>query len=376
MNPRGVVENYAVPRQAQLAEHWLRRETLGRQTVSSMKMRAASRRLLLTFAVASTVACRGNGPTAPTAPADQFDQLWATFDREYSYFVLKGIDWNALRAEYRPRAVAAATQDEFVAVIREMLGELRDIHVQLIAPSGATLPTYVPTTVRNFDQPLWQQVVTAGGWVQVKLNLGYATLRGIPYVAIGSWNTSQFSATDLDQVLERFRTARALIVDVRANPGGNDQLALAFAARFAARTAVTEYIQFRSGAAHTDFGAEVVRTVSPGGPWQFTNPVLVLSGRGVYSSNESFIAAMREQSHITIVGDTTGGGTANPGTHDLGLGWKYTVSRWIARTADRQPIEGRGIPPNVHVAWDAAIRAQGRDPVIEAALTMLGAPPP
>ncbi len=328
--------------------------------------------------MAAICACGGGStaPTAPTAPADQFDQLWATFDREYSYFALKGVDWNALRAQYRPRAAAATTQDALVAVIREMLGELRDIHVRLVSPSGATLSTYTPPTARNFDQPLWLQVVTAGGWVQVRLNLGYATLRGIPYIAIGSWNSSEFSADDLDQVLERFRAAPALIVDVRPNGGGDDPLALRLAARFAARSVITEYFQFRNGPAHTDFGAEVVRSVSPGGPWQFTKPVIVLSGRGVFSSNESFIAAMREQSHITIVGDTTGGGTANPGTYDLGLGWKYTVSRWMARTADRQPIEGRGIPPNVYVAWDPAVRAQGRDPVIEAALTMLGAPPP
>ncbi len=338
-------------------------------------MGAAIRRLLAVFALVAISGC-SDGPTAPTAPADQFDQLWATFDREYSYFVLKGVDWNALRAQYRPRAAAAATQDALVAVIREMLGQLRDVHVRLISPSGTTLPTYTPTALQNFDQPLWLQVVTAGGWTQARLNLGYATLRGIPYIAIGSWNPSQFSADDLDQVLERIRSAPAIIVDVRPNGGGDDQLALRFAARFASRSAVTEYIQFRNGPAHSDFGTEVVRTVSPGGAWQFTKPVIVLSGRGVYSSNESFIAAMREQAHITIVGDTTGGGTANPGTHDLGLGWKYTVSRWIARTADRVPIEGRGIPPNVYVAWDPAVRAMGRDPVIEAALTMLGAPPP
>lgn len=329
----------------------------------------------LTLATAAVVTACTGAPTAPTALPDQFEQLWATVDREYSYFALKGIDWNAAHARYAPLASAAPTQDSLVGVVRTMLGELRDVHVNLISPSGSTVPTFVPTAERNFDSALWLTVMRAAGMIQVKPNLGYATLRGIPYIVIGTWNSGMLNVADLDAVLERFRNAPALIVDVRANGGGDDQLALAFAGRFTTRDVVAEYVRFRSGSRHTDFGPEIVRTLHPRGPWTFTNPVLVLSGRGVYSSNESFIAAMQELSHVTIVGDTTGGGTGNPGTFELGGGWKYTVSRWIALTADRQPIEGRGIPPNVHVAWDAAIRAQGRDPVIEAALTMLGAPP-
>src|ERR1044071_3681418 len=90
-------------------------------------------------------ACGSKSPTAPTPAADfasQFDSLWSTFDREYSYFDHKHIDWNAMRSAYRPRAVAAADQAAFIAVITEMLAQLRDIHVVIRDPSGATIPTY------------------------------------------------------------------------------------------------------------------------------------------------------------------------------------------------------------------------------------------
>ena len=77
----------------------------------------SSRRSLVAAALVMAVACRGNSvaPTA-TAPTDvvaQFDQLWATFDRNYSYFDYKRIDWNALRAEFAPR-VAGATDRKSV----------------------------------------------------------------------------------------------------------------------------------------------------------------------------------------------------------------------------------------------------------------------
>jgi Peptidase family S41 len=64
--------------------------------------------------------------------------------------------------------------------------------------------------------------------------------------------------------------------------------------------------------------------------------VLLLIGRFCASSNESFIAAMQQLPQVTLVGDTTGGATANPQTFMPGGGWSYTVSRWIEYTASGQ----------------------------------------
>ena len=89
-------------------------------------MRETLALLMFLLSAPSWTACGAtDSPTAPSAPASdfaaQFDSLWTTFDREYSYFVHKQIDWPALRSIYRPRAVAATDQRAFVAVIREML---------------------------------------------------------------------------------------------------------------------------------------------------------------------------------------------------------------------------------------------------------------
>jgi C-terminal processing protease CtpA/Prc len=143
--------------------------------------------------------------------------------------------------------------------------------------------------------------------------------------------------------------------------------------RFAAASTITGYVRFRDGPRHDDLGPETTRRVEPRGAFRYSGPVVVLSGRGVFSSNESFISAMRALPNVTILGDTTGGGSGNPAEHSLGDGWRYTVSRWIEWTADRRVIEWQGIPPDVYVPWDPAAVAAGRDPVLEAALTRLGA---
>jgi C-terminal processing protease CtpA/Prc len=93
--------------------------------------------------------------------------------------------------------------------------------------------------------------------------------------------------------------------------------------------------------------------------------VLLLVGRGCFSSNEEFIAAMAQIPNVTIAGDTTGGGSGNPATFDLGGGWQYSVPRWIEYTASLQVIEWKGIAPNVVVPAFATDFDGGVDPVLD-----------
>jgi carboxyl-terminal processing protease len=338
--------------------------------------------VLLSVSAFTWSACGSSGspgsPTAPSVPpadfAAQFDSLWSTFDREYSYFEHKRIDWNALRTEFRPRAVTATDQLEFIGVIREMLGRLHDSHVVLRDPGGAAVATYQPQFFVNWDQSVWQQYLGRANWTQGQSNWGYGVLDGVPYIAIGGWSATSIRAGDFDFAFERFRSAPMLILDVRMNGGGNDSLAFEIAGRFARTPVVFGYVRFRSGPSHADFGPAQQRVLNPRGAWQFTGTVLLLIGRRCASSNESFIAAMGQLPNVTLVGDRTAGSTGNPGTFPLANGWTYTVSRWIEYTADNQVIEDVGISPDVFVPAGAADFMQGRDPVLDWALNRFRSP--
>lgn len=325
----------------------------------------------LLFVALLPAGCGSKSPTAPTPAADfssQFDSLWTTFDREYSYFDHKRIDWNAMRSTYRPRALAAADQTAFIAIIREMLGQLHDIHVVLRDPSGATIPTYEPDRVVNWNRSVWQQYIARANWASWSSDSGFGVLDGVPYVTLGGWNTNSIRIADFDAALERFRTAPAIVIDVRMNGGGTDSIAFEVAGRFASASLVTGYVKTRSGPAHSDFSAPVTRTLNPRGAWQFGGKVIVLIGKLCASSNESFIYAMGRLPNVTLAGDRTIGASANPGSFNLANGWTYTVSRWIEYTADNDVIEDNGIAPDEFVPVSAGDFAQGRDPVIDFAL--------
>ena len=79
---------------------------------------------------------------APTEMSRQrrlqiFDYVGRRFRDKYYDASLNGVDWNAVRARYRPLAAAASVDTAFHDVLRTMVGELRDAHTRVLSPRQA-----------------------------------------------------------------------------------------------------------------------------------------------------------------------------------------------------------------------------------------------
>ena len=113
-----------------------------------------ARCVLLAACLAGVAACRVPQPPSLAASYEaQFDALWSQYDQVYPAFRYKNVtpsDWNDMRTRYRPQASAARTDDEFIAVMLDMLKPLRDVHAWFVDPKGTIVPTYVPTALENF----------------------------------------------------------------------------------------------------------------------------------------------------------------------------------------------------------------------------------
>lgn len=341
----------------------------------------AVRTLPLLVLAAALAACGGDTAAPIAEPmATSFDRMWTTVDREYSYFPYKGIDWGAVRAEFRPRAERSASTAELVSVVQEALGTLRDVHVWVLTPDGRTLPTWRPTHRGNWSASFPARYRERGSWSAESPVLAHGAGAGeVPHIAIASFANGQFDVSAFDRVLERYRDAPALILDVRMNGGGNDALALQVAGRFTTARRTTGWVQFRSGMRHDAFTAMAERSVSPRGPWQYMRPVVLLTGRQTWSSAEGFVSAMREMPNVVVIGDTTGGGSGNPSVYPLREGYGFSVSRWIEYTADRVPIEWRGIAPDVAVPFTEGALLAGEDETLafaRGAAARIGVLPP
>jgi carboxyl-terminal processing protease len=71
---------------------------------------------------------------------ETFDAAWTTIRDSHFDRTMNGLDWDAVRAELRPRAAAAKSTGELRGVIRDMLHRLGLSHFALI-PSSADTPS-------------------------------------------------------------------------------------------------------------------------------------------------------------------------------------------------------------------------------------------
>ena len=66
-----------------------------------------------------------------------FDEVWEQVRLRYFDPEMQGVDWQEMRRELRPRAADARGEAELYALLRRMLGHLRDPHTRVYAPGEA-----------------------------------------------------------------------------------------------------------------------------------------------------------------------------------------------------------------------------------------------
>lgn len=66
-----------------------------------------------------------------------FMEVWNTIDQNYLYPDFRGLDWQAVRAEFEPRVAAVESDGELYALLSEMVRRLNDEHSRFLAPSAA-----------------------------------------------------------------------------------------------------------------------------------------------------------------------------------------------------------------------------------------------
>ncbi len=78
-------------------------------------------------------------PTSTTAPGashqEVFEAVWQTVKDYYVYPDFNGLDWDAVHEDYGVRVRAATGDEEFYAVIKEMIDALKDDHSQFLTPT-------------------------------------------------------------------------------------------------------------------------------------------------------------------------------------------------------------------------------------------------
>jgi hypothetical protein len=295
----------------------------------------------------------------PTEPRDEraraaaFEALRWHLDRTYPHFGVRGMP-----------GPANAKREDFVDAVQRMLAPLRDVHISVETPEGRDF-----IVIPNPHAPNWNDAAIRKRLTATILDTP-AHLVGrmgeIGYARIGTFQQAH-GFERVEDALDRLQKARALILDVRPNGGGDERLAWRIASRFTNRTLVYGKAQMRDPTLPGRKGFKTPWERKFKGKRRDDRRVVVLQGPYCVSSAEWFVLMMRAAGKTTV-GLPTRGSTGNPKPFRLFPDVAVNIPTWRGLTVDDEPIENVGIPPKIRVEgahWES-------DPTLEKALEILG----
>ncbi len=161
-----------------------------------------------------------------------------------------------------------------------------------------------------------------------------------------------------------------IIIDVRSNGGGNSDNADIIISRFNDQERLFLSERRRIGD-RDEFGPWISATTKVHKGTRFTKPVIVLTNRRCFSTTEWFIAGMRTMPHVTIMGDTTGGGSGNPLFKELSNGWKMRTSNTQKDLPEGGDYQFIGLFPDVPLWINETDSLLGNDTILQSAFEQI-----
>lgn len=225
-------------------------------------------------------------------------------------------------------------------------------------PAGSEVTLHVSRDGRELDVPITRQLI------ELKVVETRMLEAGIGYIRL-----SIFTDDSVDRFREGIQSllsqgARAVVLDLRDNPGGFITSAQGVASQF-----VGDGLLFT-----VESAGNVQRYEAQGGGLATDSSlrVAVLVNEGSASASEIVAAALKERGRAEIVGQPTFGKNTVQIWTDLpgGAGLRLTTDRWF--TPDHNSVEGDGLAPDVAVSLPNPLPA-GSDPILDRAITLLRA---
>jgi carboxyl-terminal processing protease len=400
------------------------------------------------------VARRAEYASTPEGRLRIFDDVWEQVSERYFDPSFRGVDWGGLRAELRPRAAEARGEAELYALLRRMLGRLRDPHTRVYAPGESEdwrvhryvsigvgvreLAGQVVVTDVEHDSQARRAGLRAGDAVLALdgepvvslverrlaeqnaavsasarlvavahlfdgapdsiLRVTFArpgerkerevALRREPRTRLPSFDveeeghdvrlvrfnifTPEVAAQFARALKGELRGARALVIDLRDNGGGETQSMADLASTLLPAGLSLGRFTDRTGAVWLEPYTRAALVSTPDTFERFGRPVVLLTGARTASAAEVFAASLRETNRASVIGEATCGCVLGiRRRHRLPDGGVLDVSEMDYHTAAGMRLEGAGLRPDVTVEPTREDLRHGRDRPLERALEIL-----
>ncbi|MDQ3280416.1 MAG: S41 family peptidase [Acidobacteriota bacterium] len=251
-------------------------------------------------------------------------------NRVYSQWLLSGADGSAVRLK-----------------IRDAKGKTREVHLT--------------RTSKNLAPP--------------RKLISLEVLEGnVGYLVVNSFNDDRLKGR-YDELWPQIEKTSALIIDIRANGGGNTNngyhilKTLTNKPFLGSKWRTRKYLpSYRAWNRAEVWDVHEAEAEPPDGERHYDKAVAVLSSERTFSAAEDFAVAFDAMDRGVFVGGPTGGSTGQPLLLDLPGGGIVGICTKRDQYPDGREFIGVGVQPDIAVPLTIADVRSGRDAVLEKAL--------
>jgi C-terminal processing protease CtpA/Prc/beta-lactamase regulating signal transducer with metallopeptidase domain len=273
--------------------------------------------------------------------------------------------------QLRPRLRVSSSERNFLeANFRRILhGEEGTTVAISFLPSGSDTPQHIELArdahaVRDVREPDFPVNKEHYVWSGIHPS-------GCGYIRITSFSGRIDLADEFDRALENLKGTRALMIDIRENPGGYGTAHSRIVGRFLSENVTAGATYVRSGPGHRDFDRRD-RRLAPAGEWQYTGPVALLTNPITGSASDLFARDLVGTGRPITVGTTTHGNSTGTCVYvTLPCNLVVRVSRGYTCGLNGRIIEGNGNVPAIQAHLTVDDILHGTDSVITRAAKAL-----
>jgi carboxyl-terminal processing protease len=400
------------------------------------------------FLTATSAAAQAIAETRATV----FDGVVKTVSEQFYDPAFHGVDWVAVQTRYRARLVRVADEAELQRLIEQMLGELKSSHLHLArttpgirhvgvgariepvdgadtvlelaslsdarakglrpgdrivggvealnGPAGSLADVPVQrcdgtTTRLKVRRERWLFPEEHPGWRWARIRV--ASDKVIGYIRVDRFDDG--AAELADQAMAELARTQGLVIDIRANSGGNIS-AMRLASYFteysgpafallsrpylhklgrpvtaadiaAAPKVIGRYRGEDVGEALSKGDAAALFHIEDLGAKRYHQPVVVLIGPGTGSAAEGFAWGMKTWSKARLLGAPTAGAILSGEDFDIAPGWSLTVPTAGHWSTSAENLNDKAVTPHESVPETRADLCAGRDKGAERAMAIL-----
>ncbi|MDP2586479.1 MAG: S41 family peptidase [Candidatus Komeilibacteria bacterium] len=253
--------------------------------------------------------------------------------------------------------------DKIIAIDdKDTTGIALDEAVKLIRGDKGTTVTL---SIIHQGQTEAKKITITRDTIKIK-SVTYQNKDGYAYIKISNFN-SDTNALFLEAVNELVKTSpKGVILDLRNDPGGYLDMAVAIAGYWVERGQVVVKEEFSDAELNQDYNSSGLAQLKD-------YPTVVLVNGGSASASEIVAGALQDYGLATIIGTTTFGKGSVQELEKLsdGSSIKITIARWL--TPQGRTIEKNGITPDLIVEIKEEDYEANKDPQLDQAIATLNA---